>query len=304
MEQVLRTYNLTKTYKNVNAVDNLNINVGKGDIYGFLGKNGAGKTTTIKMIMGLLKVSSGEIELFGNKILDNKCYGRIGSLIDYPGFYLNLTGEENLEIHRRMIGFPGKDSIHNALEMVGLKNIERKKVKNFSLGMKQRLGIARALLHHPEFLILDEPTNGLDPIGIKEIRDLILNLNKKYEITVLISSHILSEVQLLATKIGIIHKGRLLEEISYDELQKRNRHYIQLKVDNDKKASFLLEKNLEINDYVIWEDGIIRVYEKLNEGGNINKTLVSNDVRVEEIYVTVDNLEDYFIRLTGGESYV
>ncbi|WP_027624062.1 ABC transporter ATP-binding protein [Clostridium lundense] len=302
MEHVLRTYNLTKTYKNVNAVDSLNINVGRGDIYGFLGKNGAGKTTTIKMIMGLSKVSSGEIELFGNKALDNKCYGRIGSLIDYPGFYLNLTGEENLEIHRRMIGFAGKDSIRNALEMVGLKDIQGKKVKNFSLGMKQRLGIARALLHHPEFLILDEPTNGLDPIGIKEIRELILNLNKKYEITLLISSHILSEVQLLATKIGIIHKGRLLEEISYDELQKRNRHYIQLKVDNDKKASFLLEKNLGINDYVIWEDGLIRVYEKLNEGWNINKTLVSNDVRVDEIYITVDNLEDYFIRLTGGES--
>lgn len=304
MEQVLKTYNLTKTYKNINAVDNLNINVGRGDIYGFLGKNGAGKTTTIKMIMGLSKVSSGEIELFGNKVLDNKCYGRIGSLIDYPGFYLNLTGEENLEIHRRMIGFAGKDSINNALEMVGLKDIQGKKVKNFSLGMKQRLGIARALLHHPEFLILDEPTNGLDPVGIKEIRELILNLNKKYEITLLISSHILSEVQLLATKIGIIHKGRLLEEISYDELQKRNRHYIQLKVDNDKKASFLLEKNLGINDYVIWEDGLIRVYEKLNETWNINKTLVSNDIRVDEIYITVDNLEDYFIRLTGGESHV
>ncbi|AAO36327.1 bacitracin ABC transporter ATP-binding protein [Clostridium tetani] len=301
MEYVLRTYNLTKTYKNVNVVDNLNLNVKTGDIYGFIGKNGAGKTSTIKMVMGLSKASSGEIELFGDKILNNKCYGRIGSLIDYPGFYLNLTGEENLEIHRRMMGFTRKNSINKALEMVGLKNIEDKKVKNFSLGMRQRLGIARALLHHPEFLILDEPTNGLDPIGIKEIRELILDLNQKFGITVLISSHILSEIQLLVTKIGIIHKGRLIEEISYDELKKRNRHYIQLKVDNDKKASFILEKKLDIRDYVVWEDGIIRIYEKLNVVGNINKILVSNDVRVDEIYINLDNLEDYFIRLTGGK---
>ncbi|BDR64788.1 ABC transporter ATP-binding protein [Clostridium tetani] len=301
MEYVLRTYNLTKTYKNVNVVDNLNLNVKTGDIYGFIGKNGAGKTSTIKMVMGLSKASSGEIELFGDKILNNKCYGRIGSLIDYPGFYLNITGEENLEIHRRMMGFTRKNSINKALEMVGLKNIEDKKVKNFSLGMRQRLGIARALLHHPEFLILDEPTNGLDPIGIKEIRELILDLNQKFGITVLISSHILSEIQLLVTKIGIIHKGRLIEEISYDELKKRNRHYIQLKVDNDKKASFILEKKLDIRDYVVWEDGIIRIYEKLNVVGNINKILVSNDVRVDEIYINLDNLEDYFIRLTGGK---
>ncbi|BDR72965.1 bacitracin ABC transporter ATP-binding protein [Clostridium tetani] len=301
MEYVLRTYNLTKTYKNINVVDNLNLNVKTGDIYGFIGKNGAGKTSTIKMVMGLSKASSGEIELFGDKILNNKCYGRIGSLIDYPGFYLNLTGEENLEIHRRMMGFTRKNSINKALEMVGLKNIEDKKVKNFSLGMRQRLGIARALLHHPEFLILDEPTNGLDPIGIKEIRELILDLNQKFGITVLISSHILSEIQLLVTKIGIIHKGRLIEEISYDELKKRNRHYIQLKVDNDKKASFILEKKLDIRDYVVWEDGIIRIYEKLNVVGNINKILVSNDVRVDEIYINLDNLEDYFIRLTGGK---
>ncbi|NOH16113.1 ATP-binding cassette domain-containing protein [Clostridium cochlearium] len=301
MKYVLRTYNLTKTYKNVNVVDNLNINVKAGDIYGFIGKNGAGKTSTIKMIMGLSKASSGEIELFQNKVLNNKCYGRIGSLIDYPGFYLNLTGKENLEIHRRMMGFTRKNSINKALEMVGLKNIENKKVKNFSLGMRQRLGLARALLHHPEFLILDEPTNGLDPIGIKEIRELILDLNEKLGITVLISSHILSEIQLLVTKIGIIHKGRLIEEINYDDLKKRNRHYIQLKVNDDKKAAFMLEQKLDIRDYIVWEDGVIRIYERLNEGWNINKTLVSNDVRVDEMYINLDNLEDYFIRLTGGK---
>ncbi|NEZ47329.1 ABC transporter ATP-binding protein [Clostridium niameyense] len=300
MNYILRTYDLTKKYKNLNVVDNLNLNVEQGDIYGFLGKNGAGKTTTIKMILGILKSSHGEIELFRNKILDRKCYGRIGCLVDYPGFYLNLTAEENLEIHRRMIGYPSKDSIKTTLEIVGLKDVGNKKVKNFSLGMKQRLGIARAILHHPEFLILDEPTNGLDPIGIKEIRELILDLNQKFQITVFISSHILSEIQLLVNKIGIIHKGKLIEEIDYDELQKRNRHYIQLKVDNDKKASFMLENKLNINDYVIWENGEIRIYEKLNEAWKINKLLVSNDVNVDELRLTIDNLEDHFVRLTGG----
>jgi bacitracin transport system ATP-binding protein len=165
--------------------------------------------------------------------------------------------------------------------------------------MKQRMGIARALLHNPELLILDEPTNGLDPIGIKEIRELIKDLCSKRGITVLISSHILSEIQLLATKIGIIHKGVLLEEIGYDELQKRNRQYLQIKVNDDKKASFLLEKKLNISDYVVWEKNVIRVYEKINEASKINKAMVSNDVDVNEIAVTVDNLEDYFIRLIG-----
>lgn len=166
--------------------------------------------------------------------------------------------------------------------------------------MKQRLGIARALLHHPEFLILDEPTNGLDPIGIKEIRELIIDLCKKQGITFLISSHILSEVQQMANKIGIIHKGELLEEISYDELQRRNRHYINIKVNNDKKASFILEEKLGIKDYVIWGKNNFRVYEKLQEISNINKALVSNDLLVDEICLKVDSLEDYFIKLTGG----
>jgi len=302
MEHILKTYNLTKKYKDSKVVNSLNMTINKGEIYGFLGQNGAGKTTTIRMIMGLVKPTDGEIELFGETIKSKNypLYGRTGSLIEFPGFYPNLTAEENLEIHRRMIGMEGKGCIKDALATVGLSDTKGKKVKNFSLGMKQRLGIGRALLHNPEFLILDEPTNGLDPIGIKEIRELILDLCNKKEISVLVSSHILSEIQLLASKIGIIHKGTLLEEIDYQELQKRNRHYLNIKVNDDKKAAFILEKKLNIEDYVVWENGIIRVYEKLNESGNINKVLVSNDVNVNELAVTVDNLEDYFIRLTGG----
>ncbi|QXE19883.1 ABC transporter ATP-binding protein [Clostridium sp. 001] len=302
MDDILTTYNLTKEFKHFCAIKNLNIHIKKGDIYGFLGQNGAGKTTTIRMVMELIKPTSGEIELFSEKTSNKnrKVLERIGSMIEYPGFYPNLTAGENLEIHRRMMGVQGKNCIDETLKVVGISDVKNKKVKEFSLGMKQRLGIARSLLHHPEFLILDEPTNGLDPIGIKEIRELIIDLCKKQGITFLISSHILSEVQQMANKIGIIHKGELLEEISYDELQRRNRHYINIKVDNDKKASFVLEEKLGIKDYVIWGKNNFRVYEKLQEISNINKALVSNDLLVDEICLKVDSLEDYFIKLTGG----
>lgn len=301
MEYVLRTHNLSKEFKRFTAVSNLNMNIKRGEIYGFLGENGAGKTTTIRMIMGLIKASTGEIELFSKKVSrqNRDLLKRIGSMIEYPGFYPNLTAKENLEIHRRMIGVQDKECIANALKVTGIQDVKDKKVKEFSLGMKQRLGIARAILHHPEFLILDEPTNGLDPSGIKEIRELILDLCHKQGITFLISSHILSEIQQIATKIGIIHKGELLEEIEYDELQKRNRHYINIRVDNDKKASIILEKELNISDYVVWEKNNLRVYENLEQASKINKILVSNDLCVDELSVKADSLEDYFLRLTG-----
>ena len=300
MEYILKTYKLTKEFKNFSAVKNLNMNIKQGDIYGFLGENGAGKTTTIRMIMGLMKVTSGEIELFSEK--DSKqnrnLLQRIGSMIEYPGFYPNLTAGENLEIHRRMMGMQDKNCIIESLKITEIQDVKDKKVKEFSLGMKQRLGIARAMLHHPEFLILDEPTNGLDPSGIKETRELILDLCKTQGITFLISSHILSEIQQMATKIGIIHKGKLLEEIEYEELQRRNRHYINIKVNDDKKASFILEQKLNIKDFVIWEKNNLRVYENLQQASKINNILVSNDIGIDELCVKVDSLEDYFLRLT------
>ena len=303
MEYILKTYKLTKEFKNFSAVKNLNMNIKQGDIYGFLGENGAGKTTTIRMIMGLMKVTSGEIELFSEK--DSKqnrnLLQRIGSMIEYPGFYPNLTAGENLEIHRRMMGMQDKNCIIESLKITGIEDVKDKKVKEFSLGMKQRLGIARAMLHHPEFLILDEPTNGLDPSGIKETRELILDLCKTQGITFLISSHILSEIQQMATKIGIIHKGKLLEEIEYEELQRRNRHYINIKVNDDKKASFILEQKLNIKDFVIWEKNNLRVYENLQQASKINNILVSNDIGIDELCVKVDSLEDYFLRLTGKQ---
>ncbi len=302
MEYVLKTTNLSKQYKNKKAVSGVNINVKKGDIYGFLGQNGAGKTTTIRMIMGLVKPTEGEVSMFGQKIIPGQYshYGRIGSIIEASAFYPNLTAAENLEISRRLMGITNKSYLEEALESTGMTEVRNKKVKGFSLGMKQRLGIARALLHKPELLILDEPTNGLDPVGIKEIRKLILDLSMKRKITVFISSHILSEIQQIATKIGIIHEGTLLEEIEFDELKKKSRSYVELKINNDKKASFLLEKSLGITDYKIIDQGIIRIYEKLNEAAAINRIMSENGLEVSGINVMNDTLEDYFLQLTGG----
>ncbi|HZD59783.1 MAG TPA: ABC transporter ATP-binding protein [Anaerolineae bacterium] len=302
MGYILRTHQLTKRYKQHVAVDGIDMTLKAGEIYGFLGQNGAGKTTTLRMIMGLIKPSAGHIELFGEKITGgrHRIFERTGSIIEFPGFYPDLTGVENLDIHRRLMGMGNNDCIEEALETVGLLDVKNRKVKNYSLGIKQRLGIARALLHHPELLILDEPTNGLDPVGIKEVRQLILDLAQLRRITVLISNHILSEVQLLATKIGIIHQGSLLEEVDYDLLQKRNRHYIEIKVNNDRKAALLLEQKLHIMDYLIPEPGTVRIYEQLTESAQINRFLVQNDIDVGHIALMRDSLEDYFINLTGG----
>lgn len=300
MDNVIRTVGLSKYYRAKKAVDSIDIHVGRGDIYGFLGQNGAGKTTTIRMVMGLIRPSKGEVHLFGERMLPGKYahYNRIGSVIESDGFYPNLTAAENLEIHRRLMGVTNKNYLEEALELTGMTEVRNKQVKGFSMGMKQRLGISRALLHRPELLVLDEPTNGLDPVGIKEIRRLIVDLSVKRNITVFISSHILSEIQQIAT--GIIHEGVLLEEIGYDELQKKNRNYIELRTGNDRKASFLLETMIGITDYRIVEQGVLRIYERLSESAAINKILSDNGVEVSGIAVMNETLEDYFIQLTGS----
>lgn len=302
MEEILKTFNLTKKYKDTIAVDGININVSKGDIYCLLGPNGAGKTTLIRMIMGLINKSSGKIELFGKEIRkeESSIFSKIGAMIEFPGFYPNLTAYENLDIQRKLMGIHDKNCIEEALEITGIDEYKDKLVKEFSLGMKQRLGISRALIHSPELLILDEPTNGLDPIGIREVRQLILDLSQKRNITVILSSHFLSEVQQLASKIAIMHKGKLLEEIDYKALEKKNKHYIQIKTNEDKTAALILEQKLNINEYVIAEKGEIRIYERLDESAEINKTLVENKVMVKELVLMRDSLEDYFVRLTGG----
>mgnify|MGYP001257866852 CR=1 FL=1 len=303
MDYILKTYNLTKKYKDITAVDNVNMEIKKGDIYGFIGKNGAGKTTVIRMITGLIKPTSGTVEVFGQPVSrgNKEFLERIGTIIEFPGFYQNLTARENLEIHRRLMRVTDKKRIEEVLELVNLQNVPDKMVKGFSLGMKQRLGIARALLHNPEFLILDEPTNGLDPLGIKEIRQLIIDLAKNHGITILISSHILSEIHQMVTKIGIINNGHLLEEMDYESIKEKNRHFIEAKVSDDKKASFLLENNLAIKSYSVIEPGIIRIYERLEESSFINRMFVTNGIDITEIRISKDTLEEYFLKLIGGE---
>ncbi|MED5049957.1 ABC transporter ATP-binding protein [Bacillus siamensis] len=302
MQEIIKTTNLTKVYGKQKSVDNLNITVNEGDIYGFLGRNGAGKTTTIRMLLGLIKPTHGKIEIFGEDLHANKkdILKRIGSIVEVPGFYGNLTAKENLEINARIVGIHKKNAIEEALEIVGLENETKKLVGKYSLGMKQRLGIARSLLHYPELLILDEPTNGLDPIGIKEMRRLIKILAEERKITLLISSHILSEIEQLVDHLGIIHEGKLLEETEFDNLRKKNRKFLEFQVSNDDKVSMLLEKHFQIFDYEVHGDGIIRIFSHIGKQGAINKLLVQNDIEVFKILMSEDRLEDYFTKLVGG----
>ena len=274
-ELILKTYNLTKKYGNQIVVDNVNMTIKKGDIYGFIGQNGAGKTTLIRLITGLIHKSNGEIELFGGsgeKAL-NEARTMIGSLIETPSFYGNMTARENLEVSRLVRDIPGKNCIDEVLNLVGLNDVEKKKVKNFSLGMRQRLGIANALMGNPKLLILDEPINGLDPMGIVEIRELLKKINKEKDMTILISSHILSELSELATTYGIISKGRLIEEITANELNEKCRQYIDLIVDDTAKAVALLERELDISDYEVWEGNKIKIFSNLDSVGIINSTI-------------------------------
>ena len=299
---VLKTYNITKKYGEQLAVDNVNMTIKKGDIYGFIGQNGAGKTTLIRLITGLIHKSGGEIELLGaneeNEL--NKARTMVGSLIESPSFYTNMTARENLEVSRLVRNIPGKKCIDEVLELVGLKDVEKKKVKNFSLGMRQRLGIANALMGNPKLLILDEPINGLDPMGIVEIRELLKKINKEKDMTILISSHILSELSELATTYGIISNGKLIEEITAKQLSKKCRQYIDLKVDNTARAVILLERELGISNYEVLEDSNIKVFSNLDNVGEINSLLSRSGIIVESISVKGENLEEYFMNKVGG----
>lgn len=299
---VLKTYNITKKYGEQLAVDNVNMTIKKGDIYRFIGQNGAGKTTLIRLITGLIHKSGGEIELLGaneeNEL--NKARTMVGSLIETPSFYTNMTARENLEVSRLVRNIPGKKCIDEVLELVGLKDVEKKKVKNFSLGMRQRLGIANALMGNPKLLILDEPINGLDPMGIVEIRELLKKINKEKDMTILISSHILSELSELATTYGIISNGKLIEEITAKQLSEKCRQYIDLRVDDTARAVILLERELGISDYEVLEDSNIKVFSNLDNVGEINSLLSRSGIIVESISVKGENLEEYFMNKVGG----
>lgn len=299
---ILKTYNITKKYGNQIAINNVNMTIKKGEIYGFIGQNGAGKTTLIRLITGLIHKTNGDIELLGasseNEL--NKARTMIGSLIETPSFYNNMTARENLEVSRRIRNIPGNKCVDEVLELVGLKNIEKKKVKNFSLGMKQRLGIANAIMGNPRLLILDEPINGLDPMGIVEIRELLKKINKEKDMTILISSHILSELSELATTYGIISNGKLIEEITSQELKEKCRKYIDLKVDDTSRAVIILERNLGIDDYQVLSNKKIKVFSNLDNVGEVNSILSNSGIIVESIGVKGENLEEYFMNVIGG----
>jgi len=298
MEYILKTENLTKVYGKTKVVNAVSMHVKKGDIYGFIGKNGAGKTTFMRMITGMAAPTGGEIELFGKNDLE-KQRKRIGSLIENPGIYPNMTARENLEVVRRSFGITDKNAVDEMLEFVGLGGTDKKKVKNFSMGMKQRLGIAISLFRNPDFLILDEPINGLDPAGIKEIRDLLLKLNTERKITILISSHILGELSKVATRYGIIRDGSLVEEFEAGELNEKCRRCQKLSVDNLELAVTILEEKLHITEYDVPEPGILRIFEHLDESGKINKELVLGGVELKESYLAGQDLEAYFMDLLG-----
>ncbi|WHY77958.1 ABC transporter ATP-binding protein [Neobacillus sp. WH10] len=302
MSYILTTNNLTKVFHGKEVISQVNMNVKKGEIYGFLGPNGAGKTTIMKMMTNLIKPTSGEIEIFGEKLTDTsyEVLKRMGTIIEYPIFYEKLTAGENLDLHCEYMGYHDKKAIQHALDLVGLKDINDKPVKDFSLGMKQRLGIARAIITKPDLLILDEPINGLDPIGIKELRDLFKMLCKEYGITILISSHILGEIEQMADTIGVISNGKLIEEVSMENINGQHTEYIEIAVDNIKKAVFILENNLGIANFKVIEDGFIRIYDSSITQLDISKAFILNDVSVESISKKTSSLEDYFLKLING----
>ena len=300
---VIETKNLTKQYGTQKSVADLNIHVKQGRIYGLLGRNGAGKTTTMKMLLGLTQPTSGEVTIWGQPLRTNekKLLPRIGYLIESPGFYPNLTATENLRIFATLRGVPSRNAIKNALDLVGLPYKDKKLFSQYSLGMKQRLAIALAIMHDPELLILDEPINGLDPIGIAEVRSFIRDLCTERGKTILISSHILSEIALLADDIGIIDHGALLEEESLAELEAKSSRHIRFTVSSTTQAARILERNFHETQFIIQDDYKMRLHNLDISVGEIITAFVENGLTVSEAYVCEESLEDYFKRVTGGE---
>ena len=302
MTYLLQTNQLTKVYDGKEIISAVNMHVKRGEIYGFLGPNGAGKTTIMKLITNLIKPTSGDIEIFGERLTDKsyEVLKRMGTIIEYPIFYEKLTAKETLELHCEYMGYYDKKEIDHVLNLVKLINTDRKPVKDFSLGMKQRLGIARAIITKPELLILDEPINGLDPIGIKELRELFKMLCKEYGITIIISSHILGEIEQMADTIGVINNGRLIDEISMDNVNLSQTDYIEVIVDNGKKAAFILANNLNLTNFKLVDDRCIRIYETNVSQKTISKTLIDHDIDIEAINRKKSSLEDYFMKLING----
>lgn len=301
-DYVLRTNHLSKKFRGHQALGNVNLSIQKGAIYGFIGQNGAGKSTLIRLVTGLAFPSSGSLELFGDSseraLIEAR--KRIGSIIESPALFPHMTASENLETNRLLRGIPGKDCVPRMLKQVGLEGTGNKKAKNFSLGMKQRLGLAIALLGEPEFIILDEPTNGLDPAGVIEMRELLKTLNRELGITIMISSHILSELHLMASHYGIIHKGQLLEELTAEELNNKCQQYIFIQVDDPGKATAVLQSELGAYDYEVMQNGAIKLYSQMERPSVVSSALFTAGLKIEKFMPMGEDLESYFIKKIGG----
>ena len=301
MSYILQTSHLSKTIDGKQLVTDVNIHVKKGEVYGFLGPNGAGKTTVMKMLTNLWKPTSGTVALFG-KALEKTSYEvlkRMGSIIEFPTFYDHMSGKDNLQLHCEYMGYYNKGSVDEALGMLGLSDAADKPAGSYSLGMKQRLGIARAILCKPELVILDEPTNGLDPAGMKQIRDLFRMLCTEYGMTLMISSHILPEIESIADTVGVIHHGKMMKEISMKEIAETNTAYIELAVEDTKKAAYVLAEKMQLSNFKIVNDSGIRIYEQGVTTQKISRELMANDVEIASISQHTETLEDYFLKITS-----
>lgn len=304
MDYVLRTNALSKSYKDFKALNSLSMNIPKGAIYGFVGKNGAGKTTLIRLICGLQEPTSGDYTLYGKSSTHKdivKSRRRMGAVVEAPSIYLDMTAEENLKQQYRILGLPSLDGLTDILKLVGLEHTGKKKSKNFSLGMRQRLGIAIALVGDPDFLVLDEPANGLDPQGIIEIRELILRLNREQQITVLISSHILDELSRLATHYGFIDNGSIVKEISAEELEAAFRKCVRMEVTDTRALARVLDQ-MNI-DYKILAGQLADVYAKINVS-RMASALAQEGCEVLSIQERDESLESYYVNLIGGGGHV
>lgn len=302
-EYILRTKNISKKYGDTYAIHDINVEIEKGQIYGLIGLNGAGKTTFMRTVVGLISPTDGEIELFGKTDENGLQNGRqrIGQIIETPAVYPGMTAEQNLTIQCTLAGIKDKNVIKQTLELVGLADTGKKSTRNFSLGMKQRLALAMALVTNPEFLILDEPVNGLDPNGIIEIRDLMRRLSQERGLTLLVSSHLLDELAQISTHYGIIHKGRLIKQLSAKDLARESGQYIKITTKNSaKKAMELLKKSFGLKEIQIVSANELLIHEQTDKTGEMNTLLVTKGIVVESIGVIKQSLEEYFVNLTGG----
>ncbi|MBU3092533.1 ABC transporter ATP-binding protein [Clostridium sp. CM028] len=302
---ILKTKKLTKKYGKDFAVNNVDLELKQGDIYGLVGKNGAGKTTILRMISGLSIPTSGEIELFNetSKAGLNNSRTKLGCMVETPSFFKYLSAKKNLEYYRLQRGVVEKECVDKAIKMVGLEDAGKKKFKNFSLGMKQRLGLALAIMTSPDLLILDEPTNGLDPTGIIELRELLLRFNRERNTTIIISSHILSELSQLANTYGFINKGEFVEQISAKNLEEKCRRHLLIKVDDTSKATVIIENKLESMEYEVLNRNEIRLYQHIDTPEIVSEALINNGIKLFSINNSGVNLEEYFVDLIGGNKH-